>query len=493
MPRRWITALAALVLPVGLMVAAPTVAHAGDVSTKVVNGRPPVAGEFGFLAAVQATARTGDTYVCGGSFVSSTQIVTAAHCFYDPDGRRMTTVSAAPGDGRTWPYSSSFISASKVDIHSGYSPSAEEYDIALVTLSRPVNGVPTVTIPTASQWSALATAGASVKSAGWGTTSSGGSSPDDFLVADLTLIPDSVCGTYGANYRVGSVTYQGIGSSFDAEQMICAGGATTAGKPIDTCQGDSGGPLVAGSTLVGVVSWGIGCAGFDDGSPIRLTPGVYTRLATFLPWLAERGVGSNAALPGAPTGVRAVADSTTTATITWTAPSDKGGSAITGYVVEESVDGGAWRGLGNTGDAETYANVLDLVPGSSYQFRVAAVNASGTGAMSLPSAPLVMPSDVVTTPGAVSAFSTGKFVKRGATFRTTVAWQPPVDDGRSQITGYVARYGTGTRWNPWTPISGTSAGISGLRPRTKYTVQVQALNEKGPGPIAAYSFTTPRR
>ena len=92
MPRRWVAALAALVLPVGLIVAAPTVAHAGDVSTKVVNGRPPVAGEFGFLAAVQATARTGDIYVCGGSFVSATQIVTAAHCFHDPDGRRMTTV-----------------------------------------------------------------------------------------------------------------------------------------------------------------------------------------------------------------------------------------------------------------------------------------------------------------------------------------------------------------------------------------------------------------
>ncbi|CAB3241314.1 unnamed protein product [Arctia plantaginis] len=57
--------------------------------------------------------------------------------------------------------------------------------------------------------------------------------------------------------------------AIDPASMFCAGSFTSASP--DACQGDSGGPIVYEGVLIGVVSWGLGCARGNF-------PGVYTRL-----------------------------------------------------------------------------------------------------------------------------------------------------------------------------------------------------------------------
>ena len=198
-------------------------------------------------------------------------------------------------------------------------------------------------------------------------------------------------------------------------------------------------------------------------------------------------------VPGAPTDAAASAVSTTQATLQWTAPSADGGSPVLAYRVEKSVEGGPWNVLGDTEDARTTSDILDLTPGVTYAFRVAAINEVGVGTPSVPSAPITMPTDVVTTPGPVRDFTRGSFTKTSRTYRVTVRWKAPLDNGGSAVTGYVARLGRGTNWSTWTTLTRPVTLLTNLRRDSKYRLQVRAVNSEGRGTVATFTFRTPVR
>ena len=207
--------------------------------------------------------------------------------------------------------------------------------------------------------------------------------------------------------------------------------------------------------------------------------------------LSKLDVGPAVTVPGAPTGLTAEATSTTSATLQWTAPASDGGAEITGYRVDYSTDGGDYVEYGSA--ASTAKDVSDLMPGASYQFRVAAVNSAGVGAFSQPSVPLVMPTEVITVPGPVRDWTRGSFTKTLNLYRVTVRWRAPLDDGGAAVTGYVARLGRGTTWTSWTSLTRPAVLLTDLRRDTRYRLQVRAVNSEGNGTVAAYTFTTPRR
>ena len=77
-----------------------------------------------------------------------------------------------------------------------------------------------------------------------------------------------------------------------------------------------------------------------------------------------------------------------TATLTWDAPSDDGGNAISGYVIEkrDSISK-RWVPIAKTDG--TSVTVEGLMEGSEYAFRVAAQNQAGVGQFSQATVPIV--------------------------------------------------------------------------------------------------------
>ena len=103
---------------------------------------------------------------------------------------------------------------------------------------------------------------------GWGTLSSGGSSPDYLMQASVPLVSKSRCDrAYPGKIH---------------DSMLCAG-LDQGG--VDACQGDSGGPLVCEYNgrwfLEGATSWGHGCA-----APNKF--GVYAHVRYLKSWVQQK-------------------------------------------------------------------------------------------------------------------------------------------------------------------------------------------------------------
>jgi hypothetical protein len=85
----------------------------------------------------------------------------------------------------------------------------------------------------------------------------------------------------------------------------------------------------------------------------------------------------SATVPGAPTSLSATS-SGTQVVLSWTAPSNNGGVAISDYVVEFQEGSGSWQTFSDGVSSSTSATITGLTGSSNYNFRVSAKN-DGSG------------------------------------------------------------------------------------------------------------------
>ncbi|XP_067000659.2 trypsin-1 [Anabrus simplex] len=195
--------------------------------------------------------------MCGASIIGEEWALTAAHCVV---GMKPKEVTLRVGSS-SYKKGGEVHKATELKKHKKYSDKSDDNDIALIKVSPPFKFTDKVKAIELNEKAVKGGTKAIVT--GWGVTKEDNPDvPATLRKVEIPVVDHAKC----------AKMLEGITAN-----MLCAG--YEEGKK-DACQGDSGGPLAADGKLIGVVSFGEGCAEPNS-------PGVYTDVSKYRKWIKD--------------------------------------------------------------------------------------------------------------------------------------------------------------------------------------------------------------